>query len=159
MKDLIEKLGKKFDEYHNEQLRIDDPQNPDYYLFMGKASAIGDLLTELEIENNISKEKVHDDFKEWADSFFKVKTEAGECKYLNNYFSQQMAYNDFRCVSKRPSFNCPSSKFIKQMIAYCELNGYTFNPIELQTHGGRIIRKIDDRTQLAFYVQTKATHP
>jgi hypothetical protein len=50
MKNLIEKLNEKFDEYHNEQLRIDDNQNPDYYLFMGKASAIGDLIDDLESE-------------------------------------------------------------------------------------------------------------
>ena len=70
MKKLIEKLNQKFDEYHNEQLRVDDDQNPDYYLFMGKASAIGDLIDELEIEMDFSEEKVNDDFKEWADCFF-----------------------------------------------------------------------------------------
>jgi hypothetical protein len=57
MEKLLEKLNKKFDEYHHKQLEIDDPQNPDYYLFMGKANAIGEVIDEIEkIQNQIIKE-------------------------------------------------------------------------------------------------------
>lgn len=49
MKELLEVLNEKFDEYHNLQLKIDDNQNPDYYLFMGKANAIGEIIDLIEI--------------------------------------------------------------------------------------------------------------
>lgn len=48
MKNLLEKLNKKFDEYHTKQLEIDNDQNPDYYLYMGKANAIGEIIDLIE---------------------------------------------------------------------------------------------------------------
>jgi hypothetical protein len=44
MKELLEILEQKFDEYHAKQLEINNDQNPDYYLFMGKANAIGEII-------------------------------------------------------------------------------------------------------------------
>lgn len=46
--ELIEKLGQKFDEYHAEQLKLSNTPNADYYLFMGKANAIGETMDMLE---------------------------------------------------------------------------------------------------------------
>lgn len=51
IEEIIEDLEKLFDEYHGEQMRINDKQNPEYYLMMGKANGIGeaiDLLKEIE---------------------------------------------------------------------------------------------------------------
>lgn len=52
MEEFLEILNDKFDEYHNMQLQINDKQNPDYYLFMGKANAIGEIIDLVEILNN-----------------------------------------------------------------------------------------------------------
>jgi len=41
---LLEILNEKFDEYHEIQLEINNINNPDYYLFMGKANAIGEVI-------------------------------------------------------------------------------------------------------------------
>ena len=48
MDKLLKKLNKKFDEYHKKQLKINNNQNPDYYLFMGKANAIGEVIDLIE---------------------------------------------------------------------------------------------------------------
>lgn len=145
MKNLIEKLEKKFDEYHNEQLRIDNKQDPDYYLFMGKASAIGDLLTELE---NEQKEKLHIGFQEWAECFFTIPS-----KHLDNYFSKEMAFEDFKKTTKLGQWS--ANKFKKQLKAYCELNGYILNPEWLRNLSQRIVRKMEGKTQEVLYIHTK----
>lgn len=44
MEKLLEILNEKFDEYHQAQLEINNNQNPDYYLYMGKANAIGEII-------------------------------------------------------------------------------------------------------------------
>ena len=49
MKELLEVLNEKFDEYHNKQMEISNDQDPDYYLFMGKANAIGEIIDLIEI--------------------------------------------------------------------------------------------------------------
>jgi len=50
MEKLLETLNEKFDEYHNTQLEINNKQDPDYYLFMGKANAIGEIIDLIEKE-------------------------------------------------------------------------------------------------------------
>jgi hypothetical protein len=163
MKNLIEKLEKKFDEYHKEQLRIDNNQNPDYYLFMGKASAIGDLIDELKIEMNISVEEINHVFKEWADTFFATRFTAiptmkgSDFKYLDCYFSKEMAYENF--VKATTFKKWTVSKFKNELKLYCQISGYIFNPESLQNFSERIIRKMEFKTQEVFYIQTKATHP
>lgn len=44
MNQLLEKLELLFDEYYTEQLKLSDNPNADYYLFMGKANAIGEAI-------------------------------------------------------------------------------------------------------------------
>lgn len=52
MEELLEILGCKFDEYHNESLKISNDQDPEYYLYIGKANAIGEIIDLIEaIEN------------------------------------------------------------------------------------------------------------
>lgn len=48
MKELLELLGEKFDEYHAEQLKLSGTPNADYYLFMGKANAISEIMDIIE---------------------------------------------------------------------------------------------------------------
>ena len=48
MKELLELLGDKFDEYHTAQLKLSETPNADYYLFMGKADAIGEIMDIIE---------------------------------------------------------------------------------------------------------------
>ena len=55
MKEILELLGDKFDEYHYAQLKLSEIKNADYYLLMGKAESIGeamDLIEELINEQN-----------------------------------------------------------------------------------------------------------
>ena len=48
MEKLLKELNKKFDKYHKKQLQINNNQNPDYYLYMGKANAIGEVIDLIE---------------------------------------------------------------------------------------------------------------
>ena len=48
MKDLLKLLCKKFNEYHSEQLKLSETPNADYYLFMGKANAISEIMDIIE---------------------------------------------------------------------------------------------------------------
>ncbi|MRX40595.1 hypothetical protein GJU43_15005 [Flavobacterium sp. LC2016-23] len=41
---LIDDLQIKFDEYHERQLQINNDQDPDYFLYMGNAYAIGEAI-------------------------------------------------------------------------------------------------------------------
>ena len=162
MKNLIEKLGKKFDEYHNEQLRIDNNQNPDYYLYMGKASAIGDLIDDLKSEMNLSEEEMWKremgpTFKSWADSFFAIneiiaRNNQESPKYVNHCFSKNMAFEDFMKATKLGKWT--TNKFKRALNAYCLLNGFIFNPIDMLNCNNRIIQKIEGKTQEVIYIRT-----
>jgi hypothetical protein len=48
MKELLELLNEKFDEYHNEQLKLSEIRNADYFIFMGQANAIGEVIDIIE---------------------------------------------------------------------------------------------------------------
>lgn len=48
MEDVLKKLNDMFDKYHKKQLKINNPQDPDYYLYMGKANAIGEAIDLIE---------------------------------------------------------------------------------------------------------------
>ena len=50
MEKLLEILNEKFDEYHQIQLEINNKNDADYYLFMGKANAIGEIIDLIEKE-------------------------------------------------------------------------------------------------------------
>lgn len=51
MEKLLEMLNEKFDEYHNKQMEINNPQDPEYYLYMGKANGIGEAIDLIEEKN------------------------------------------------------------------------------------------------------------
>lgn len=48
MTELLEILKEKFDEYHQIQLEINNPNDADYYLYMGKSNAIGEVIDLIE---------------------------------------------------------------------------------------------------------------
>ena len=76
-----------------------------------------------------------------------------DIKYLNNYFSKEMAFQDFIKVTKKESWT--KNKFKQQIAIYCELNKYIFNPTELQNHTGRIIRIVEGKAQEVYYIKSK----
>lgn len=63
MKNLKGRLNELFDEYQNKSLQINDNQNSDYYLYIGKASAMGDLIDEIERYERYDRELASDNWK------------------------------------------------------------------------------------------------
>lgn len=97
-------------------------------------------------------------FEGWADGFFANKEtnlstmEEGDYKYLDNYFSKDFAFDDFIKTSKQGKWSV--NKFKKAIKAYCQLNSYIFNPKDLHTQQGRILQKIDGKTQEVIFIRT-----
>lgn len=53
---IIKKLDKLFDKYYSKQLEIQDAENPEYYLYMGKANGIKESIDLIEKDKkNIKK--------------------------------------------------------------------------------------------------------
>lgn len=67
---LKERLNDLFDEYQGKSLQIDDNQNSDYYLYIGKASAIRDLIDEIEGYNPIIQQDKQKDKCNHKESYF-----------------------------------------------------------------------------------------
>jgi len=58
MKELLEILEQKFDDYHREELKRFGIPDAEYYLYMGKANAIGEIIDLIEIiEKKINYKK------------------------------------------------------------------------------------------------------
>ena len=96
-------------------------------------------------------------FEGWADGFFanRVETldgEEGDFKYLDKYFSKEIAFEEFIKSTKQGKWS--SNKFKKAMKAFCQLNDYILNPKDLHTSGSRILEKIDGKTQEVFFIRT-----
>lgn len=97
-------------------------------------------------------------FEGWADGFFAnrqvdpVSFKELDFKYLDNYFSKDMAFDDFIKTSKQMKWSV--NKFKKAIKAYCQLHGYIFNPKDLHTQQGRILQKIDGKTQEVIFIRT-----
>jgi hypothetical protein len=103
-----------------------------------------------------------DAFEGWADAFFATREtnpstfEDGDFKYLDRYFSKEMAFDDFMKATKQGKWT--SNKFKKSLKAFCQLNDYVFNPKDLQTTAGRIIQKIDGKSLEAIFIRTNPHH-
>lgn len=95
-------------------------------------------------------------FEGWAEAFFATTEQSldgeGNPKYLDNYFSKEMSFDDFIKTTKQGKWS--SNKFKKAMKAYCQLNDYILNPKDLHTATGRIIQKIEGKAQEVFYIRT-----
>jgi hypothetical protein len=127
MEKLLEELNERFDEYQNIQLTINNDQNPDYYLYMGKAEAIGeaiDLIKEKLNQNimKITKKQVlqleadgNKYVRDWFPEVFKsftgwAKTNTGGNEYYLMYFEKniiQYGFNGFGnwCVNDKKEYN------------------------------------------------------
>lgn len=90
-----------------------------------------------------------DAFNSWADTYF-----SSEGDNLDNFVSRKDAFKNFIDYS---NLKWSSNRFTKAMKAWCQLNGFIYNPKEYQNSRGRIIRKIGDLTTEMIYVQIKST--
>ena len=96
-------------------------------------------------------------FEGWADGFFAnreqtLEGEEGLFKYLDQYFSKEFAFEEFIKSTKQTKWS--PNKFKKAMKAFCQLNDYILNPKDLHTSAGRILQKIDGKTQEVFFIRT-----
>ena len=113
--------------------------------------------------DNVTKRSLQaemgDAFIGWAEAFFKTEVteleETGEYKYLDSYFSKEMAFDDFVKATKQNKWS--STKFKKALKAFCQLHGYILNPKDLQNSGNRIVQKIGDKTQEVIFIRTVET--
>lgn len=111
--------------------------------------------------DNVTKRSLQaemgDAFMGWADAFFSTMdvnetTFAETPRYLDNYFAKEMAFEDFIKATKLGKWTV--HKFKKAMKAYCKLNGYIFNPKDLQNGKDRIVQNIGGKTQESIYIRT-----
>jgi hypothetical protein len=95
-------------------------------------------------------------FEGWAVGFFgtteQTLDEEGALKYLDNYFSKDFAFEEFIKSTKQGKWS--SNKFKKAMKAFCQLNDYILNPKDLHNSPGRIVQKLDGKTQEVFFIRT-----
>lgn len=96
-------------------------------------------------------------FEGWADGFFAnreqtLEGEEGLFKYLDQYFSKEFAFEEFIKSTKQTKWS--PNKFKKAMKAFCQLNDYILNPKDLHTSTGRILQKIEGKTQEVFFIRT-----
>lgn len=114
--------------------------------------------------DNVTKRSLQaemgDAFMGWAEAFFSItytntETYKEETKHLDNYFSKEAAFEEFKKASNQGKWS--SNKFKKALKAYAQLNGYILNPKDLHTAPGRIVQKIDGKTQEVIYIRTVVT--
>lgn len=114
--------------------------------------------------DNVTKRSLQaemgDPFMGWADAFFSTTegdpgTLEERTKYLDNYFSKEMAFEDFMRATKLGKWTV--HKFKKALKAYCQLNGYIFNPKDLQNGKDRIIQKLEGKSIESIYIRTVET--
>lgn len=115
--------------------------------------------------DNVTKRSLQaemgDAFMGWADAFFMTtevnpSTQTETTKYLDNYFLKEMAFDDFDRATKLGK-KWTIHKFKKAIKAYCQLNGYIFNPKDLQNNNKRIVQKVDGKTVESIYIRTVET--
>lgn len=112
--------------------------------------------------DNVTKRSLQaemgDAFQGWAEAFFATMITVNDVtfeeqhKYLDNYFSKEMAFEDFLKATKQAKWTV--HKFKKALKAYCSFNNYIFNPKDLQNAPGRIVQKIDGKSQEAIFIRT-----
>jgi hypothetical protein len=90
-----------------------------------------------------------DAFRNWASVY--LSEEAGR---LDTLFSRPDAFDDYKKVSGGKK---SANSFKKAIKAYCKFNGYVLNPKELEPKDGRIIKRLEGKTQECFYIKTKDT--
>lgn len=111
--------------------------------------------------DNVTKRSLQaemgDGFIGWADAFFSTidvnpVTFKDTPKYLDNYFSKEIAFEEFKKATHLHKWS--TTQFKKAIKAYCQYNNYIFNPKELQNSVTRIVQNIGGKTQEVFYIRT-----
>jgi len=115
--------------------------------------------------NNVTKRnlitEMTSNFKDWADVFFyKMEVPLGalphvpeQLKYQNQYFSKEEAFESLKSSGKMFT-NWTSQKFKRALQAYCQYNNWIFNPAEMGTKDGRILKKFRGETQEVIFIKT-----
>jgi hypothetical protein len=101
------------------------------------------------------KAEMGDMFEGWAEAFFSTifsPDEGSGFKYLNQFVSKEMAFEEFCKATAQKKWS--QAKFKKALKAFCQYNNYVFNPKEYHNSGGRIIKSIDGKSQEVFYIDT-----
>jgi hypothetical protein len=96
-------------------------------------------------------------FKEWADMFFLKTDNLGKPLYIDQYFSRDFAYQDFK--DKTGAKHTPT-KFKKCLTAFCDYNGYVFNPSSSKGYRAkekRIIQSLNGESTEMFYVGAESS--
>lgn len=88
----------------------------------------------------------------WAEAFFERKNDQDVYMYRDDFFSKEMAFEDFLKTTKTSKWS--TNKFKKAMVAFSKTNDWILNPKDLHNGKDRIIQKIDGKTQEVFYMQT-----
>lgn len=110
--------------------------------------------------DNVTKRSLQaemgDAFMGWAEGFFASRVSGldGEegFMYLDDYFSKEKAFEEFKKATSQTKWLV--TKFKKALVAYCKYNGYIFNPKELHTAKGRIIQKLDGKSEEVIFIRT-----
>jgi hypothetical protein len=113
--------------------------------------------------DNVTKRSLQaemgDAFMGWAEGFFASRAatldDEGDFMYLDNYFSKEKAFEEFKKATSQTKWLV--TKFKKALVAYCKYNGYIFNPKELHTQKGRIIQKLDGKSEEVIFIKTIPT--
>jgi hypothetical protein len=91
-------------------------------------------------------------FMGWAEAFFETRDTYDNYVYRDQFFSRDVAFEE---MVKGTKLKWTANKFKKAMRAFCQWNNWVLNPEEFQGKDSRIIKKIDGKTQEAFYISTK----
>lgn len=133
----------------------------DYYNFCAQCVRFF-LSHEAKIDppmDNVTKRSLQaemgDVFMGWAEAFFGRRNDENVPLYLDVFFSKEFAFDDFIKTSKMTKWT--PNKFKKALKSFCQWNKWIFNPKELHNTAGRIIQKIEGKSQEAIFIQTTDT--
>jgi hypothetical protein len=106
--------------------------------------------------DNVTKRNLQSEMGEafmgWAEAFFETRDTYDNYVYRDQFFSRDIAFEE---MVKGTKLKWTANKFKKAMRAFCQWNNWVLNPEEFQGKDSRIIKKIDGKTQEAFYISTK----
>ena len=101
--------------------------------------------------NNVTKRNLisamTQPFKDWADVFFGPNSDK-----LNIEVVKREAFENFQEETKM--YKWSSHRFTKSLKAWCRYNLYILNPGELCDKEGRIIKKVNDKSEEHIYIKT-----
>lgn len=91
-----------------------------------------------------------DHFRNWADVYY-----APESDRLGKQIMKKEAMDDFINFSKLKTFT--ATRFMRSLKAWSAFNGYELNPKELRNSQGRIVRKVNGKSEEMVYMHVKGS--